>query len=447
MAKTKSARVISKKHLARLERERRQARAIVISAVVILVAVIGMIVYGVLDKTYFQVRRPIARVNGEKILVGEFQARARIRKLELINYYIQYYQFALMFGIANPETDPSLSNTFLELRSRMTAVNLGPETLDECIHAVLIRQYAATYGIRVTEEDVERRLQESFNYYPAGTPTPSPTATPLVYPTLSATELAIVTPTFTPTRIPTATPDPNATPTPVPAATATPDATPTVTPTPTEYTFENYQSNYQEAVAYYQSAIGLSEADFRRIFHEDALYRQRVYDLITADVPHEQEQVWARHILVMDEETALTVRNMLLQGADFAEVAAEYSLDTGSATSGGDLGWFGRGRMVAEFEQAAFSLQPGEISQPVQSQYGYHIIQVLARQNRPLTEDEYRQARDQYFDNWLQEQKEQTDIYYYIDVSANSRQLWELVPQEPSLETELQKALSGLSAP
>lgn len=447
MAKNKPARVISKKHLARLERERRQTRAIVIGAIVILVSVIGMIVYGVLDKTYFQVRRPIARVNGEKILAGEFQTRARIRKLELINYYIQYYQFALMFGISNPETDPSLSDTFLELRSRMTAVNLGPETLDECINAVLIRQYAAAHGIRVTEEDVERRIQESFNYYPAGTPTPSPTATPLVYPTLSATDLAIVTPTFTPTRAPTATPDPNATPTPLPTATATLSATATVTPTPTEYTYEGYQSNYQEALAYYQSAIGLSEADFRRIFHEDALYRQQVYDIITADVPREQEQIWARHILVADEETALTVRNMLLQGADFAEVAAEYSLDTGSATSGGDLGWFGRGRMVAEFEEAAFALQPGEISQPVQSQYGYHIIQVLARQNRPLTEDEYRQARDQFFDNWLKEQQEQADIYYYIDVSANSRQLWELVPQEPSLETELQKALSSMTGP
>lgn len=445
MAKKKAARVVSKKHLARLERERRQARAIVIGAIVILVAVIGMIVYGVLDKTYFQVRRPIARVNGEKILVGEFQARARIRKLELINYYIQYYQFALMFGIANPATDPTLSETFLELRSRMTAVVLGPETLNECIDAVLIRQYAAANGIRVTEEDVERRIQESFNYYPQGTPTPSPTATPVVYPTLSATDMAFVTPTFTPTPVPTATPDRTASPTPSPTATATPDATATLTPTPTEYTFEGYQSNYQQAVDYYQTAIGLSEADFRRIFHEDALYRQQVYDIITADVPRQQEQVWARHILVADETTALTVRNMILQGADFAEVAAEYSLDTSNALSGGDLGWFGPGRMVAEFEQAAFSLQPGEISQPVQTQYGYHIIQVLARQMRPLTEDEYRQARDQYFENWLKEQREQADIYYYIDVSANSRELWELIPQQPDLDTELQKALSGMT--
>ncbi len=445
MAKNRPARVISKKHLARLERERRQARAIVIGAIVVLVAVIGMVVYAVLDKAYFQVRRPIARVNGEKILVGEFQTRARIRKLELINYYIQYYQFALMFGITDPATDPTLSETFLELRSRMTAVNLGPETLDECINAVLIRQYAAAHGIQVTEEDIERRIQESFNYYPQGTPTPSPTATPVVYPTLSATDLAFVTPTFTPTRVPTATPDPAASPTPAPTATATLSATATATPTPTEYTFEGYQSNYQQAVEYYRSTIGLSEADFRRIFHEDALYRQRVYDIITADVPREQEQVWARHILVMDETTALTVRNMLLQGADFAEVAAQYSLDTSNATSSGDLGWFGPGKMEAAFEEAAFALQPGEISQPVQTRFGYHIIQVLARQVRPLTEDEYRQARDRHFENWLKEQKEQANIYYYIDVAANSRELWALIPPDPDLDTELQKALSGMA--
>ncbi len=66
----------------------------------------------------------------------------------------------------------------------------------------------------------------------------------------------------------------------------------------------------------------------------------------------------------------------LKQGEDFAELARQYSGDTGSASAGGDLGYFTRGRMVPEFEEAAFSLRPGEISDPVESDFGYHIIRV-----------------------------------------------------------------------
>ncbi len=65
---------------------------------------------------------------------------------------------------------------------------------------------------------------------------------------------------------------------------------------------------------------------------------------------------------------------------DFAALAREVTDDTGSKESGGDLGWFGRGRMVKEFEDAVFALRPGEISAPVKSQYGYHVIKLEERQ-------------------------------------------------------------------
>jgi len=94
----------------------------------------------------------------------------------------------------------------------------------------------------------------------------------------------------------------------------------------------------------------------------------------------QDEQVRARHILVETEEEALELRERLLAGEDFAALAREHSTDVGSALRGGDLGWFGRGVMVEPFEAAAFSLEPGEISEPVQSQYGYHLILVEDRQ-------------------------------------------------------------------
>jgi formylglycine-generating enzyme required for sulfatase activity/parvulin-like peptidyl-prolyl isomerase len=91
------------------------------------------------------------------------------------------------------------------------------------------------------------------------------------------------------------------------------------------------------------------------------------------------EQVHAEHILVADLATAQSVEQQLAGGADFGALAAQYSIDTGTKTKGGDLGWFERGQMVQEFEAAAFSLQPGETSDPVKTQYGYHIIRVAER--------------------------------------------------------------------
>ena len=92
-----------------------------------------------------------------------------------------------------------------------------------------------------------------------------------------------------------------------------------------------------------------------------------------------EEQVHAEHILVADLATAQSIETQLAAGADFATLATQYSIDTSTKAKGGDLGWFGRGKMVQEFEDAAFALQPGETSDPVKTQYGYHIIRVIER--------------------------------------------------------------------
>ena len=87
-------------------------------------------------------------------------------------------------------------------------------------------------------------------------------------------------------------------------------------------------------------------------------------------------EVNARHVLVEDEETALEVKEKLEGGADFAEVAKEYSTDPGSKEQGGALDWFGFGMMVPEFQEAAFNMELNTISDPVQSSHGFHIIEV-----------------------------------------------------------------------
>lgn len=93
-----------------------------------------------------------------------------------------------------------------------------------------------------------------------------------------------------------------------------------------------------------------------------------------------EERVHAAHILVEDLETALEVRSLLDEGANFSELASIYSIDTSNKENGGDLDWFARGVMVAEFEEAAFSMEIGEVSNPVQTQFGYHIISLIDRE-------------------------------------------------------------------
>jgi foldase protein PrsA len=91
---------------------------------------------------------------------------------------------------------------------------------------------------------------------------------------------------------------------------------------------------------------------------------------------NEGEQVAASHILVEDEATAKKVAKKLADGEDFATLAKEFSTDTMSAENGGELGLFPRGKMVAEFEEAAFSMKVDAISAPVKTEHGYHIIHV-----------------------------------------------------------------------
>ncbi|GGJ80665.1 foldase protein PrsA [Anoxybacillus voinovskiensis] len=97
-------------------------------------------------------------------------------------------------------------------------------------------------------------------------------------------------------------------------------------------------------------------------------------------------QIRASHILVKDEKTAQEIKAKLDKGEDFAKLAKEYSQDAGSAQNGGDLGWFGPGKMVKEFEDAAYALNVGQVSQPVKTEYGYHIIKVTDKKKKPSYE-------------------------------------------------------------
>src|ERR1700761_3519292 len=111
---------------------------------------------------------------------------------------------------------------------------------------------------------------------------------------------------------------------------------------------------------------------------DDAM--KKVYDDAAKQISGEQE-VHARHILVETEDQAKEIEKKLKAGADFAELAKKESKDPG-ASDGGDLGFFTKDQMVPEFSAVAFALEPGKISDPVKSQFGWHIIKVEEKRNR-----------------------------------------------------------------
>lgn len=164
-----------------------------------------------------------------------------------------------------------------------------------------------------------------------------------------------------------------------------------------------------------------SVADWASFLAENNLTEEAVRGLIADEIqmealaehhggPSVVEHVRASHILVETEETGQEILDKLTGGEDFANLAAEYSIDTGSKGLGGDLGWFPRGMMVSEFEETAFSMEPGETSDLVQTDFGYHIIQVYEKKEQEMDPALYAQVQQQQFQTWIETQQTEANV-------------------------------------
>jgi peptidyl-prolyl cis-trans isomerase C len=126
--------------------------------------------------------------------------------------------------------------------------------------------------------------------------------------------------------------------------------------------------------AYFDTTVRntINEAEARKLYE----------GMVGAAKP--EEEVSARHILVDSKDKARELYEKLAHGSDFAQLAKEHSKDPGSKDQGGQLGFFTRGQMVPQFEEAAFKLGKGEVGEPFQSQFGWHIVRVDDRRQRPV---------------------------------------------------------------
>ncbi|MFJ7733479.1 peptidylprolyl isomerase [Lysinibacillus sp. NPDC097231] len=152
--------------------------------------------------------------------------------------------------------------------------------------------------------------------------------------------------------------------------------------------YDDYASQYGDGLKDMLAQSGLNEESFKNnylrleVLQDKALKDQAIKE---EDVKKHYEQMKTelngRHILVADEKTANEVIAKIKGGASFADVAKEYSTDTGSAEKGGELGWFSVGAMVDEFNDAAYALPLNTLSEPVQSSFGYHVIEITEKRD------------------------------------------------------------------
>lgn len=421
MAKGQKSQLVTKKHLARQQRERLQNRYILMVSIGVIIIVVGLIGYGILQQYILQPQQPVAKVADTVITTKQFQTYARYVRLQYIQNYQQYQQFAQLFG-SDQNSLNYIQQYLSQIEYDLQPMNVGQRALDDLIANQIIQQEADKRGITVTDEEVNTTLENFFNYYPNGTPTPTNTSIPVPTSTLNPTQLMLVPPTATPsptvpatpTLTPTITQTPQAaSPTSTVSVTSTPALNSTPLPTSTPYTLQAYQKDLSTYMSNIHTFAGLTEADFRWIFKMQLL-RQKVLDAVTADTPHEQDQVWARHIVESDKAKAQSIYNRLANGGDFMIIANEVMTNTTTTTI--DLGWIGSGTLEANAEKVVFNMQIGQISEPVQTSNGWEVFQLLGHEKRTLTDSQFNALKDTDFNSWITQQTAAENVQKFDNI-------------------------------
>lgn len=418
----------SQRHMTRREQEHRQRQILILLTGAAAVVVILALVIGAVYQYYWFPRQTIAEVNGSEIRQVDY--------IKLRQYLVrqEIARVAQQLQGAQAETGPQLQATLEALQSELNdlennRVNPNPETVEMMIEDRLIVDNLSSLGIMINDAEVSEFALQILAPAPLGEPSPTlavdPTALVWATATTEAFEVQI---TQTVEALSTsfvqqtaesedAESEGDATGTPVPEETPAteeaeePTATipPTATITPDDARLSAL-ANYDALYTNFLEPSGMSRGDFERLIVEPALARQRAQEQLSAGVETRGPQAHLAHILVATEEAAQEVVNRL-EDEEFEDVATEVSVDTQSAARGGDLGWGTPNTYVDEFSAAAFELEPGETSEPVQSQFGWHIIRMIDfDEDRPLTVDALNQERNVVFSRWVQDLLDNADI-------------------------------------
>ncbi len=467
-----------RQYKSRHEREMMWQRRAIIAAVALVTVVVLILGYAIFFEQIIHPRQAVFTINGHKVSTSDFEERVRFTRWQTASEIRQLY------NLSGGNIDLIQQYASQQLSYLQSPILMGSQVRDQMEEDVIVEQGAKKMGIKIDKNGPEVDKQvDTFMGQLAGLSAPSAeTATPTLTPTITLTPLVSSTPsstpsetpipsetptltpsaTFTPpaitytpsaTLIPSATPVPTETATPGPSPTATLSPTPTESPTPTA-TLDATQimgtidASAKDFYAEANKTVDVGKSAIRDIFYYQAI-RDAVQAELNKDIAPDELQVNARHMLFAfdptnpqsttpptDEQKADAKARAdaallaLQNGEPFADLAQAVSNDTGSATQGGELGWASPDGYVAAFKDAVLNSTIGEIVGPIETEYGYHIIQVEAREVRTLTPSELSTKQQKAFDDWLQALKDAAKI--------DERSDWmDRIPEDPSYNSLL----------
>jgi hypothetical protein len=411
---SKSQPRLQKEFESHAQREQRLQRRIILIALVTL-AITGIMVLGAI--IFDQVIRPnqvVASVEGQNVTLSQFQKRVRferfVRSQQLEGIIQQFSQFMDLNELYGQLQQTPPYSTWIS--NFQVPDQMGLEVVDLLVDDQMIRRAATERGLTATTEQIDEQerlfvrnlagaefdpslyeatAEATSESTPTATPSPTTTPTPYVSPTPSPVPTATATPAATATLVAT----PTATFTPLP--TLTPSATPGL-----DEARNTYNQSRDQLFRAIRLSTGMNDGDLRAYFETLAL-RELLQESVSTDITDIGTFASVRHILVATEEEALDVIAAINNGESFADLARAVSTDTGSGAQGGELGWAPVTNYVKPFQDAVVAAEIGAISAPVQSEFGYHIIQVRAREERELDETQLDSARANAYGTWFEE--------------------------------------------
>jgi hypothetical protein len=431
--------VRTRRQVAYSKREREQVRLIYMGLGAVALLVPLVFGFGFLKSYVIEPGSAIATVNGSEITVRDYRNRVRYERFLLDE---QLQRIIAEVTKLREEGNEQFIQFYEQMGSQIQQQRFlvgQQEFVERMIEDVLIAEEAKKQGVSVSDEEITEEINKFLAGRLGGLTESGASETVEARIEASATA-SIWTPTPTSTPLPTITPTKGITPTATPANTPTPGPTPTLNVIAVSE-LSNQYGNWLQALS---DNANIDEATYRNIIKASVL-RDKVQEIISDDTPTTGEQSHARHILVSfnqeqdnvspdekdgekvelsEEEKAAAeakakqdakkeaekIVKLLEAGEDFAALAEQYSDDPGSRFNGGDLGFVTRGTFVEEVDDAVFTLPPGEIGEPVESQFGLHIIEVIERGERELSPSDYEQARQKRFTEWLETSRDEATV-------------------------------------
>jgi len=382
-------------------------------AAALIVAVLGG---GILYENVIKPNQVLASVGSHSINRQEYW---KVRANDLYEQAQQYQQLAQFVPPEQQSQYLGLAQQSLQLLpSVWGSTDVDPSTLQEIIDDQTYLQGLPSLGLGLAPEEIETFALNRFAPPDAPLIARSPTPTLTAERAEMATSTAVAglaTPVSPVVASPDAstpaasTPDATTGASPVSGVAATPvDAIPTepATPGPADAR-ATAEAGFAQFGQDFFSVAHMSRQDYEQLVAAPALAKQKVQDALAASIGQSAPQVRAAHILVPTKEAAdAAYQRVTAGGEDFGKVAREVSIDSSTAPNGGELGWFARQEMAPPFADAAFSLQPGQISEPVQTQFGWHFIKDEDTDpDRPLTDTQISRLKQAAVEQWLDQQR------------------------------------------